>query len=142
MAEPKKSALPLLLAKLLIQDGRADDAYSVLAALPQAVFGDARVERLRTHLELILAVRNADPESDVAARLNDTPDCSEIRFALAAAHLMAADYTAALAQLTELHRRDTNFRGSLRRRALGMVLDLLSPEDERTRRYRQILFDY
>jgi len=48
MAEPENPALPRLLAKLLIQDGRARDAYSVLSALPHAIAEDPQIERLRT----------------------------------------------------------------------------------------------
>jgi putative thioredoxin len=142
MAEPDNPALPLLLAKLLIQDERTEDAYSVLTALPQAVRGEARIERLSIHLELIMAARDAASEGDLQEKLSGAPDCSEVRFALAAVHLMADDYTAALEQLSELHGRDPDYRGSLPRRALLVVLDLLGPQDERTRRYRQILFDH
>lgn len=113
-----------------------------LLPLPNAVRGQARIERLRTHLELILAARDAAPESDLKARLTAAPDRSETRFALAAVRLMADDSTPALAQLSELHRRDPGYRGALPRRALLVLLDLLGSEDGRTRPFRQMLFDH
>ena len=103
MAEPDNAALPLLLAKLLIRDDRAEDAYAVLA---------------------------------------EAPDRSETRFTLAALHLMADEYGAALEQLSELQRRDPDYCAGLPRRALLVLLDLLGPEDERAQRYRKILFDH
>jgi putative thioredoxin len=143
MAEPENPVLSLLLAKLLVQDERADDAYSVLSSLPDAVANDSRIERLRTHLELILAARGAEPQSHLLAVLRGAPDQSEVRFTLAAACLMADDYSVALEHLAELHRRDPTWRGGLPpRRALLVLLDLLGPEDERTGHYRQILFGH
>jgi putative thioredoxin len=142
MAEPDNPALPLLLAKLLIRDGRAEDAYSVLASLPEGVGGDPRIERLRTHLELILEAREAEPASELQAAVARAPDRSETRFTLASVYLVADDYSAALEQLSELHRRDPEYRGALPRRALLVVMDLLGPDDERTRRYRRILFEH
>jgi thioredoxin-like negative regulator of GroEL len=89
-----------------------------------------------------LIERHIVPLADrVQADLSDTPDRSETRFAVAAVHLMADDYGAALEELSELHRRDPEYRNGLPRRALLVVFDLLGPEDERTRRYRQMLFD-
>jgi thioredoxin-like negative regulator of GroEL len=55
---------------------------------------------------------------------------------------MADDYTPALAQLSELHRRDAGYRGALPRRALRVLLHLLGSEDERTKPFRQMLFDH
>jgi len=141
MAEPENPALPLLLAKLLVQDERTEDAYSVLSSLPPGVRGEAGIERLRTRLEFVMAARNAEPEVSLQADLSDAPDRSDTRFALASVHLMADDYGAALEELSELHRRDPAYRDGLPRRALLVVCDLLGPEDERTRRYRQLLFD-
>jgi putative thioredoxin len=69
MAEPDNPALPLLLAKLLIRQGRHTDAHAVLAALPPALRAGAEIRRLYTHLTLITAARvggpagNARPDS-------------------------------------------------------------------------------
>lgn len=142
MSEPENPALPLLLAKLLIQDERAVDACSVLASLPEEVRKDARIERLRTHLELILAARDGDSASELEASLAAAPEGSEMRFKLAAVRLVADDVTAALEQLSELHRRDPHFRGALPRRALLVLLDMLGPDDERTGRHRQTLLNH
>ena len=79
MAEPDNPTPSLLLPTLLIQDGRTEDAFSVLTALEQ---------------------------------------------------------------LSELHGRDSRYCGSLPRCALLVILDLLGQRDERTRRYRQILYDH
>lgn len=142
VAEPANPALPLLLAKLLIQGDRAEDAHSLLVALPEAVRGDPRIERLHTHLELILSARGGESAEELQAALVAAPGNSGTRFTLAAVHLMADDYSAALEQLSELHRREPDFRGALPRRALMVILDLLGPDDGRTKGYRQMLFDH
>ena len=61
---------------------------------------------------------------------------------MAAAYLVADDYSAALDQLADLVRRDPGYRNGLPRRALMGVLDTLDPDDERIRRYRQHLFGH
>jgi thioredoxin-like negative regulator of GroEL len=86
----------------------------------------------------------AEPESEMLAALDGAPERSETRFALAAVYLIADDYSAsaALEQLAELHRRDPDHRSGLPRRTLLAVLSLLGPDDERTGRYRRVLFEH
>ena len=86
------------------------------------------------------AWQGGDSASELEAALVAAPERSAIRFKLAAVHLVADDFTAALEQLSELHRRDPDCRNALPRRALLVLLDMLGADDERTRRYCQILF--
>lgn len=142
MAEPENPSLPLMLAKLLIQDERHDDAQAVLAALPPALKSHPPIQRLADHLALILAARDAPPLAELEAALADDPADSDARFALAAVHLTNDDYDGALAGLAELVKREPEYREGIPRRALGAVLELLDPADERVRRYRRTLFGY
>jgi thioredoxin-like negative regulator of GroEL len=67
MAEPDKPALPLLLAKLLIRQGRHADAHAVLVALPPALRTRSEIRRLYTHLELIMTARDGGHAGNAGA---------------------------------------------------------------------------
>jgi putative thioredoxin len=159
MAEPGNSAVPHLLAKLLILEGRHQDAHAVLAALPEALRAGGEIRRLHAHLELILAARDGehagdtgtDPgtaaavapvEGGLTAALAEDPDDHAARFALGARRLVADDYGAALDHFVELERRAPGYRDGLAREALHLTMELLGPDDERVRRYRRSLFDH
>lgn len=142
MAAPENPAIPILLTKLLIQAERYRDAHAVLDSLPEALSEHEEIRRLHTHLELILAGKDAPSPEALINLLEKDPQDAEARFKLAAAHLLEDDYAAALDQLAQLVRRNPGFRRGLARRALQEVLDVLGPNDERARRYRQALFDH
>ena len=152
VAEPDNPAIPLMLAKLLMRQGRHGEARDVLAALPPALRTDGEVHRLHTHLELIAAAvaggaeeahpESTTPESRLAAALARDPEDHAARFALGARCVVADDYAAALEHFAELERRAPDYRGGLAHEALLLVLDLLGPDDERVRRYRRTLFGH
>jgi thioredoxin-like negative regulator of GroEL len=83
--------------------------------LPPALKAHPPIQRLADRLALILAARRAPP---------------------------VAELEAALAGLAELVKRDPEHQEGIPRRALGSVLDLPDPADERVRRYRRTLFAY
>lgn len=141
VTDPENAAIPLLLAKLLIQSERHTDAHAVLAALPGTMREQLEIRKLYTHLELIVAAENALSIREMEAILELNPNDSDARFALAAVSLLADDYTAALDQLAELARQDPGYRDGISRRALMGVLDTLDPDDARIRLYRQAMFD-
>jgi putative thioredoxin len=151
MAEPDNAAIPGLLAKLLIRQGRHPDAHAVLAALPPALRTRREIRRLYTHLELIMTARDSgDRESGAAvgstesarADAGPAPDEHAARFALGARCVVADDYATALGHFAELDRRAPGYRDGLAHEALLLVMDLLGPDDEQVRRYRRSLFEH
>ena len=48
----------------------------------------------------------------------------------------------ALAELTEVHRRDLAFRGAMAHRALRAILDQMNRDDARTGASRRLLFQH
>jgi putative thioredoxin len=169
MAEPDNAAIPLLLAKLLIRQGRHPDAHAVLAALPPALRTGREIRRLYTHLELIMTARDGGNAGNAGAVPGSTardsgdrgdsgsavgstesaradagpaPDDHAARFALGARCVVADDYAGALGHFAELERRAPGYRDGLAHEALLLVMDLLGPDDEQVRRYRRSLFEY
>jgi putative thioredoxin len=142
MTEPDNAAVPLMLAKLLIRQGRHSDAHAVLAALPQALRSGGEIRRLYTHLALIMAAAAAPPEAELTAALAQDPDDHAARFALAARRMVADDYAAALGHFAELERRAPGYHDGLAHEALLLAMDLLGPDHEQVRRYRRSLFEH
>ena len=136
MANPADPSIPELLAKLLIQAGRHADALDVLRALPPELRGHAGLQRLRSHLELVVAAQDAPPADDLARRLEQAAGDTEARCRLAAVRLLADDPEAAVRHLLEIVRLDPGWRDGLARQALLAVFDTLGVGSDLVRRAR------
>jgi putative thioredoxin len=136
MQSPADPTIPELLAKLLTQAGRHADALAVLRALPPELRGHAGLQRLRSHLELVVAAVDAPPADDLARRLEQAAGDSETRFRLAAVRLLADDPEAAVRHLLEIVRIDPGWRDGLARQALLAVFDTLGVGSDLVRRAR------
>ena len=136
MANPADPSIPELLAKLLIQAGRHADALDVLRALPPELRGHAGLQRLRSHLELVVAAKDAPPADELARRLEQAAGDTEARFRLAAVRLLADDPEAAVRHLLEIVRLDPGWRDGLARQALLAVFDTLGVGSDLVRRAR------
>lgn len=142
MAEPENPALPLMMAKLLVRQGRHQDAFEVLDSLPAALVSEPDIGKLSTHLSLILAAERAGTVELLDAAVARDPADLEARFERAAVAMTTDDFETALEHLAEIQRLDADYRQGLGRQALLVVLDMLGPDDERTRRFRQSLFQH
>jgi putative thioredoxin len=136
MANPADPSIPELLAKLLTQAGRHADALDVLRALPPELRGHDGLQRLRSHLELVVAAQDAPPADDLARRLERNADDTETRFRLAAVRLLADDPEAAIRHLLAIVRHDPGWRDGLARQALLAVFDTLGVGSDLVRRAR------
>lgn len=136
MANPADPSVPELLAKLLTQAGRHADALDVLRALPPELRGHDGLQRLRSHLELVVAAHDAPPADDLARRLERNADDTETRFRLAAVRLLADDPEAAIRHLLAIVRHDPGWRDGLARQALLAVFDTLGVGSDLVRRAR------
>jgi len=136
VANPSDPSLPELLAKLLSQAGRHADALDVLRALPPELRGHAGLQRLRSHLELVVAAQDAPPADALVRHLDERPADTEARFRLAAVRLLAGDPETAIGQLLEIVRRDPAWRGGLARQSLLAVFDTLGTGSDLVRRAR------
>ena len=136
MASPADPSIPELIAKLLTQAGRHADALDVLRALPPELRGNAGLQRLRSHLELVVAAQDAPPADDLVRRLDRDAGDTEARFRLAAARLVADDPEAAIRHLLAIVRLDPGWRNGLARQALLAVFDTLGVGSDLVRRAR------
>lgn len=123
--DPADLAVALDLAKLLTLDGRADEALTLLRALPAEARKEPGIAQLLIHLELL-----------EAAGRDDAADASEARLTAAARALLEDRMDAALDDFLTLAASAPEFREDIGRRALISLFNLLGGEHELTRRYR------
>jgi putative thioredoxin len=128
---PDHPAASAGLARALLATGAADEAKSVLDALPEAAAKDPAVARARSALAL------ADP---VAAN----PDDLEARYELAGALIGAGDRDGAADQLLDIVRRERDWNEGAARKRLLQMFEAVGLEDSWTsaqrRRLSEILF--
>lgn len=141
MQEPEDPAIPLLMAKLLMQQERYVDAHELLSALPDALRQNQEIERLTAHLDFVVTAAAVDDPEQLAQAVEAAPDEPDDRYRLAAVSLVRDDIDTALAQLLELHRRQPDYRQGAARRGLLVLLDTLPADDERVRAARSALFN-
>jgi putative thioredoxin len=137
---PDNLDYPALMGKILLREGREDDAYKLLIALPEEAQAETEIKRLLSHLSLLLAARQADPIEVLQQRLSDNPDDPETRFELAASLLTADQLESALEHLLYLAHHHTKFRNGIARQAMQTLLDMLDPQDEQVANYRRALY--
>ncbi len=94
---------------------------------------------LAVHAGFLLAAKDAPPREKLIESIAADPDNLEARYQLSAVHLVADEYEPAMEQLLEIARHDSAFRNDAGRTGLLALFELLGEEDERVRRYRELL---
>jgi putative thioredoxin len=137
---PENLSYPALMAKILLREGREEDAYALLSALPEAAQASDEVSGLLAHLDLILSARNAADSQTLQKRLDDDPQDADARYQLAARLLVEDQLQPALEQLLIVARQHASYRNGMARKGMKAVLDMLDPSNEEVARYRRELF--
>ncbi|MDA8389956.1 MAG: thioredoxin domain-containing protein [Gammaproteobacteria bacterium] len=126
---PEDPFSALRVAKLLVLDGRPEEALALLEAIPQPVRPGEMVN-LHAHLSLIVRALHAKPDA-IARALAETPEADTL-FAAAGLALQQDDYAAAARYLDRLLATDPAFCGGLGVHAVEAVAALPHmPERER-----------
>lgn len=134
--DPRADKALLGLATILAERDEHDEA---LALLDRVDGGPQRQAADRLAAAIRIRQSGAGDLDGLRARLADSPDDLEARFALAQA-LAAADlHEEALEHLLAIVRRDRTFREDAARKAMIDIFDLLGADSELTDRYRSEL---
>lgn len=139
LEDPEDVQLPLDVAKMLMLQGRTEQAYDVLNALPEAARKDARISNLWSHLGFIVAAQNAPPAETLMESIAADPSNLAARYQLSAVAVIRDDYATAMSQLLEIARRDRGFRDDVGRKGLLALFELLGEDDAQVQRYRRQL---
>ena len=140
MESPGNLAYPVLMAKILLREGREVDALALLSALPENAQETEEVSGLLAHLDLILTARGAEEQGALQQRIDADPTDAEARYQLAASLLAKNQIAPALDQLLYLSRNHTHFKNGIARKGMKAVLGLLDPENAEVARYRRELY--
>lgn len=134
--EPTNYRVRLKAADKLLEGGRVEAARALLGDLPIDVRTEPEAEALSAKLEFAEAADNAPPPAELSQRIEQDPGDSEARYQLAAAHIQAGEYEAAMDQLLAIMSRDRGWRDDGGRKALLKVFQLLGNQGDLVHRYR------
>lgn len=139
-ADPAHEAARLDRVELLLEAGRAAEAQSALAGMPDNVQDAPRLESLRALAELAShAANQGDNRDELETRLAADPGNLEARLALA--NLLASHHAfePAVDHLLEIVRRDRKFQDDVGRKTLINLFNALGSDDDLVRRTRSRL---
>ncbi len=136
MEDPQNQRLPLTMARLLISEGRAQEALKQLDSMPPDLRDDIEVSILRDQIGFILELGgDTDVEFWQEKIAVDPTDC-KARYKLAALHVLQDDYGEAMAEFFEIVQMDPQYRDGAARKALATLFTILGDEHELVIDYR------
>lgn len=136
-ADPADLRIPLTLAKLLMRQGQFVQAEELLMSLPEQKRSESDIANLLVHLGFIRAAEQAPAADELLATLEVNTNAHEARYQLASLLLLNDETEAALEQLLVLLQCEPSFRNGIARRGMSAILDMLGPDDDIAREYRQ-----
>jgi len=137
--EPAHGRALMLLARLRLQQNRADDAADVIRGLPARYEGDPEVAGLRNRIEFARIAEETPSEEAAEKTLTDDPDDLEARYRIAAYRVLAEDYQAAFDHLLAIVRQDRSFRDDAGRKGMLALFELLGNRHPLVSDYRKRL---
>ena len=141
MDDPANLRIPAVIGKLLIGDGRLEEAWKILSALPREIRDQGEIATLLAHLRFLRLAADAPEEPALRQRLEQDPDDLQARHQLAALRLIEDDYEGAMHQLLEIMGRDRRFGDGAGRLGLLAVFRILGNEHPLVAKYRQSMLD-
>jgi len=137
--EPDHARARMVLARLRLQQDRAEEAGELLAHLPAAYESDPEVTGLRTRIDFARVADEVESEDKARAALETDPTDLNARYRLAAHRVLAEDYESAFEHLLEIVRQDRGFRDDAGRQGMLALFNMLGNRDPRVSDYRKRL---
>lgn len=128
-AAPDKDELRLELALALLRTGQANEAESLLDALPAKLSEDDRARHARSQLAFARVIADAPPRVELERRVDGDPADLDARHKLGVRLLLDGDPAAGLEQFLEILQRDRAFGDDLGRRRLIDAFRVIEDED-------------
>jgi putative thioredoxin len=129
----------LLLARILLESGRAGEVEPVLARIDPRSDAVERADSLRALLALATEANAYGGEDKARANLESNPDDLEARYALASALAARGRHIEALDHFLALVTRSRKLKDDGARRAMLAIFDALGSDNEVVRDYRRRL---
>ncbi len=128
-AEADKPVHRLDLALALLKTGAAQEAESLLDALPANLATDDRAVQARARLGFAALLKDAPPVATLEQAIAANPGDLHARHLLGAHKLVSGDAEGALEQFMEMLRRDRQFEDGLPRKALIDAFRVIEDDD-------------
>jgi putative thioredoxin len=128
-AEPDRAELKLDLALAELRAGNAAAAQAELDSLPANLASDDRARRLRGHIELAQALKDAPSAAELQRRVDSDPADHAARDQLGLRLLLDGDAAAGLEHLLAVLRADRNWNDGQAKKHLVAAFDVLDDAD-------------
>jgi len=136
MEDPGNIRLPLTMAKLLVGEGRMEEAIQLLGSMPPEQRDDQETRTLRGHISLLQVHKQALPIEQLEGELENDSDNCEARYQLASHCFVEEDYTRAMQLLYEVLQIDRQYEQGNVHQALRTLFSILGDEHELVKAYR------
>ena len=140
LEDPRNIRLPLTMARLLVTEGRPQQALDLLGSMPAGQRDDAETKSLRSRIGFILATENMEKQALQDAVAQNEED-HESRYRLAAWHVLDDEYPQAMEGFLEILHRNPQYDNGAARQALLSLFAMLGDQHEQVIEYRQRLRD-
>lgn len=137
--DPSNLRLPEVMAKLLIQEERTNEAYKLLSTLPESARQQTEIAALLAQLAFLRIIKESPPPKALEATLATDPMNLSARYQLAVHSLLIKDAESGLAGLLEIMRLDREFGEDAGYQGLLSAFRMLKDEDELVTRYRALM---
>lgn len=141
MEDPHDIEIPLDLAKLLMREGRHEQAFDLLSSLPEELHNQQDVVNLLGHLDFIVAANTVADSEALYKAVQDDPGALDLRFQLAAKALLSDNYEAALDELFKMHQQDPEYKEARANRGMLTIFGVLGDDNDLIQSYRQKLLE-
>jgi putative thioredoxin len=139
LLNPDYYKIPLTIATLMVQEGRIDEALTLLESMPEGMRQKAPCKRLYIQCEF---AQMASPVSDIEQLkpfVRDNMHELPAVLLLAASYADLQQYSSALELFHHILQQDSNFSDGVARRSMIKILTLLQDDDPQLRFYRDVL---
>ena len=137
--DPANDRVKLQLAKLLLEQGRLDEAEAQLKSLSLTTSTQAEALAVGARLELAHIAAGAPPAAELDKAIAANPRDGAARHRRGAQQALSGDHEAALANFLEIVRSDRRFGDDAGRKAMLALFNMLGPQHEAVKRYRALL---
>ena len=139
IADPQNIRLPLTMARLMVSEGRIQEAEQLLASMPPEQRDDRQTRTLKGEIAIIKVLQLAPPVDELKALVVADTNDLEARYQLAAHYFVEGDYVQALGLFYEVVEADRQFQAGAAHGAIMTIFTLLGDEHELVCEYRSRL---
>ncbi len=136
IADPQNIRLPLTMARLMVSEGRIQEAEQLLASMPPEQRDDRETRTLKGEIAIIKVLEPAPSVDGLKARVAADASALEARYQLAAYYFVEGDYAQALNLFYEVFQLDRQFQQGAAHGAMMTIFSLLGDENELVREFR------